>query len=84
MKYLPATFTALQKANTTHDKRICKDANGQYHYMQAVAGGRFGGVPYRDGTYEYYGERTPAGMMTKSYRPLSSILCIEMGIVEKK
>src|SRR6185503_19537426 len=56
LKYIPGSFNAaLQKAYNGMIKEFVKeDGNGQYHYMQAVAGAGLGGIPYRDGSYEYY------------------------------
>jgi unsaturated rhamnogalacturonyl hydrolase len=33
---------------------VREDSNGDVHYIQAVAGAGLGGIPYRDGTYDYY------------------------------
>jgi unsaturated rhamnogalacturonyl hydrolase len=56
LKYIPSSFNApLQKAYNGMIKEFVKeDSGGQYHYIQAVAGAGLGGVPYRDGSYDYY------------------------------
>lgn len=83
MKYLPATFNAaLQKAYNGMIKEFVKeDANGQYHYMQAVAGAGLGGVPYRDGTYEYYVNEPKRDDDLKAIGPFMQA-CIEMELLK--
>lgn len=85
MKYLPATFNAaLQKAYNGMIKEFVKeDANGQYHYMQAVAGAGLGGIPYRDGTYEYYVNEPRRDDDLKAIGPFIQA-CIEMEMLKKK
>jgi unsaturated rhamnogalacturonyl hydrolase len=85
MKYLPAAFnTALQKAYNGMIKEFVKeDANGQYHYMQAVAGAGLGGIPYRDGTYEYYVNEPKRDDDLKAIGPFIQA-CIEMELLKKK
>lgn len=85
MKYLPATFNAaLQKAYNGMLKEFVKeDANGQYHYMQAVAGAGLGGIPYRDGTYEYYVNEPKRDDDLKAIGPFIQA-CIEMELLKKK
>ncbi|MBP6023527.1 glycoside hydrolase family 88/105 protein [Ferruginibacter sp.] len=94
MKYLPATFNAaLQKAYNGMIKEFVKeDANaspddsvgrGQYHYMQAVAGAGLGGIPYRDGTYEYYVNEPRRDDDLKAIGPFIQA-CIEMELLKKK
>jgi unsaturated rhamnogalacturonyl hydrolase len=85
MKYLPATFNAaLQKAYNGMIKEFVKeDADGQYHYMQAVAGAGLGGIPYRDGTYEYYVNEPRRDDDLKAIGPFIQA-CIEMELLRKK
>jgi unsaturated rhamnogalacturonyl hydrolase len=85
MKYLPATFNAaLQKAYNGMIKEFVKeDASGQYHYMQAVAGAGLGGIPYRDGTYEYYVNEPKRDDDLKAIGPFIQA-CIEMELLKKK
>lgn len=85
MKYLPASFnTAVQKAYNGMIKEFVKeDADGQYHYMQAVAGAGLGGVPYRDGTYEYYVNEPKRDDDLKAIGPFIQA-CIEMEMLKKK
>jgi unsaturated rhamnogalacturonyl hydrolase len=48
----------LEKAKTGYkgilEQFVRKDENGLMKYIQAVSGAGLGGVPYRDGSYEYY------------------------------
>jgi unsaturated rhamnogalacturonyl hydrolase len=85
MQYLPKQFnTALQKAYTGMIKEFVKeDADGQYHYMQAVAGAGLGGIPYRDGTYEYYVNEPRRDDDLKAIGPFIQA-CIEMELLKKK
>ncbi len=85
MKYLPATFNAaLQKAYNGMIKEFVKeDTNGQYHYMQAVAGAGLGGIPYRDGTYEYYVNEPRRDDDLKAIGPFIQA-CIEMELLKTK
>jgi unsaturated rhamnogalacturonyl hydrolase len=55
-KYISSNFkTAITKAYTGIIKNFVKvDEAGSVHYLQAVAGAGLGGIPYRDGSYEYY------------------------------
>jgi len=83
MKYLPATFNvALQKAYNGMIKEFVKeDASGQYHYVQAVAGAGLGGIPYRDGTYEYYVNEPKRDDDLKAIGPFIQA-CIEMELLK--
>ena len=85
MKYLPESFKpALQKAYNGMIKEFVKeDNNGQYHYMQAVAGAGLGGTPYRDGTYEYYVNEPRRDDDLKAIGPFMQA-CIEMELLKKK
>jgi unsaturated rhamnogalacturonyl hydrolase len=85
LNYLPAGFnTALQKAYKGMIKEFVKqDPNGQYHYVQAVAGAGLGGVPYRDGTYEYYVNEPRRDDDLKAIGPFLQA-CIEMELLKKK
>jgi unsaturated rhamnogalacturonyl hydrolase len=84
-KYIPASFNAaLQKAYNGMIKEFVKeDANGQYHYMQAVAGAGLGGIPYRDGSYEYYVNEPRRDDDLKAIGPFIQA-CIEMELLKKK
>ena len=83
LKYIPAAFNApLQKAYNGMIKEFVKeDANGQYHYMQAVAGAGLGGIPYRDGTYEYYVNEPRRDDDLKAIGPFIQA-CIEMELLK--
>ena len=85
LHYLPATFnTALQKAYNGMIKQfVTTDANGQYHFIQAVAGAGLGGIPYRDGTYEYYVNEPRRDDDLKAIGPFIQA-CIEMELLKKK
>jgi unsaturated rhamnogalacturonyl hydrolase len=49
--YLPAIKKGF---NGIIKNFVVTDANGNVHYMRAVAGAGLGGKPYRDGSYDYY------------------------------
>jgi len=85
MKYLPKSFKpALEKAYNGMIKEFVKeDGNGQYHYMQAVAGAGLGGTPYRDGTYEYYVNEPRRDDDLKAIGPFMQA-CIEVALLNKK
>lgn len=85
MHYLPATFNApLQKAyKGMINQFVTTDANGQYHFIQAVAGAGLGGIPYRDGTYEYYVNEPRRDDDLKAIGPFIQA-CIEMELMKKK
>lgn len=54
--YIPSSFKIpLKKAYDGMIKEFVRiDHQGNYHYIQAVSGAGLGGIPYRDGSYEYY------------------------------
>jgi len=83
--YLSASFKpALQKAYNGMIKEFVRtDANGQYHYIQAVAGAGLGGTPYRDGTYDYYVNEPKRDDDLKAIGPFIQA-CIEMEKMMKK
>lgn len=85
LKYLPATFTAaVQKGyNGLIKEFVSEDANGLYHYNQAVAGAGLGGTPYRDGTYDYYVNEPRRDDDLKAIGPFIQA-CIEMQLMKKK
>ena len=85
LKYIPGSFNAaLQKAYNGMIKEFVKeDGNGQYHYMQAVAGAGLGGIPYRDGSYEYYVNEPKRDDDLKAIGPFIQA-CIEMELLKKK
>jgi unsaturated rhamnogalacturonyl hydrolase len=85
MNYLPASFNAsLQKAyKGMINQFVTTDANGQYHFIQAVAGAGLGGIPYRDGTYEYYVNEPRRDDDLKAIGPFIQA-CIEMELMKKK
>ncbi len=55
-KYISINFMpAVTKAYNGIIKNFVRtDEAGKVHYLQAVAGAGLGGIPYRDGSYEYY------------------------------
>ncbi|MBL7737951.1 MAG: glycoside hydrolase family 88 protein [Chitinophagaceae bacterium] len=85
LKYLPQSFTvALKKAYDGMIKEFVKeDANGKYHYVQAVAGAGLGGTPYRDGTYEYYVNEPRRDDDLKAIGPFIQA-CIEIELLKTK
>jgi unsaturated rhamnogalacturonyl hydrolase len=85
LKYIPKSFNAaLQKAYHGMIKEfVTKDADGKYHYIQAVAGAGLGGIPYRDGTYEYYVNEPRRDDDLKAIGPFIQA-CIEMELLKKK
>lgn len=85
MKYLPQSFKAalLKGYNGMIKEFVKEDANGQYHYLQAVAGAGLGGIPYRDGTYEYYVNEPRRDDDLKAIGPFIQA-CIEMELMNTK
>jgi len=85
MNYLPSSFNEpLQKAYNGMIKEFVKqDANGQYHFIQAVAGAGLGGVPYRDGSYDYYVNEPRRDDDLKAIGPFMQA-CIEMELLKTK
>lgn len=59
-----------------------KDAEGNFHFMRAVAGAGLGGIPYRDGTYEYYVNEPKRDDDLKAIGPFIQA-CIEMDQLKK-
>ncbi len=59
-----------------------KDADGGYHFMRAVAGAGLGGIPYRDGSYEYYVNEPKRDDDLKAIGPFIQA-CIEMDMLGK-
>ena len=55
-KYISISYTAavIKAYNGIIKNFVRTDAAGNVHYLQAVAGAGLGGIPYRDGSYEYY------------------------------
>ncbi|MEO6733615.1 MAG: glycoside hydrolase family 88 protein [Ferruginibacter sp.] len=84
LKYIPATFNApLQKGYNGMIKEFVKeDGNGKYHYIQAVAGAGLGGIPYREGTYDYYVNEPKRDDDLKAIGPFMQA-CIEMEMLKK-
>ena len=85
MKYLPATYmTVLRKAyNGMINTFVKEDGAGKYHYIQAVAGAGLGGIPYRDGSYEYYVNEPRRDDDLKAIGPFIQA-CIEMERLQQK
>lgn len=74
---------AVQKGyNGMIKEFVEKDSSGTYHYMRAVAGAGLGGIPYRDGTYEYYVNEPKRDDDLKAIGPFIQA-CIEMELVSK-
>ena len=85
LQYLPVSFKpALQKAYDGMIRTfVSTDEKGQYHFNQAVAGAGLGGIPYRDGTYEYYVNEPRRNDDLKAIGPFIQA-CIEMDLMKKK
>jgi unsaturated rhamnogalacturonyl hydrolase len=85
MNYLPSAFKpSLQKAYDGMIKEfVTRDDKGQYHFIQAVAGAGLGGVPYRDGSYEYYVNEPRRDDDLKAIGPFLQA-CIEMELLKTK
>ncbi len=85
MGYINNTFLpAINKGYQGMIKQfVSKDANGTYHYNQAVAGAGLGGVPYRDGTYDYYVNEPKRDDDLKAIGPFIQA-CIEMEMLKNK
>jgi unsaturated rhamnogalacturonyl hydrolase len=79
MGYINQSFLpAINKGyNGMIKEFVRKDSNGIYHYIQAVAGAGLGGVPYRDGTYDYYVNEPKRDDDLKAIGPFIQA-CIEM------
>jgi len=58
------------------------DATGVVHYIQAVAGAGLGGIPYRDGTYDYYVKEPRRDDDLKAIGPFIQA-CIEYNLLVK-
>ena len=54
--YLPASYStmAIKAYEGILKEFVTKDERGFHHLNRAVSGAGLGGVPYRDGSYEYY------------------------------
>jgi len=85
LNYLPSGFkVSLQKAYAGMIKEfVTKDEKGQFHFIQAVAGAGLGGVPYRDGSYEYYVNEPRRDDDLKAIGPFLQA-CIEMELLKTK
>ncbi len=85
LQYLPTSCKpALQKAYKGMIKEFVRtDANGNYHYIQAVAGAGLGGTPYRDGSYEYYVNEPKRDDDLKAIGPFIQA-CLEMELLKTK
>jgi unsaturated rhamnogalacturonyl hydrolase len=79
MAYINQSFLpAINKGyNGMIKEFVRKDSNGKYHYIQAVAGAGLGGVPYRDGSYDYYVNEPKRDDDLKAIGPFIQA-CIEM------
>ena len=83
-KYISATFKpAITKAyNGTIKNFVRTDAQGNVHYIQAVAGAGLGGTPYRDGSYDYYVNEPKRDDDLKAIGPFMQA-CIEYELLVK-
>lgn len=59
------------------------DSAGSLHYTKAVAGAGLGGIPYRDGTYDYYVKEPKRDDDLKAIGPFMQA-CIEYNLLVKR
>lgn len=85
MGYISKNYVpAVEKAYAGLIKEFVeKDADGVYHLMHAVAGAGLGGIPYRDGSYEYYVNEPKRDDDLKAIGPFIQA-CIEMDMLRKR
>ncbi|MEO7309938.1 MAG: glycoside hydrolase family 88 protein [Chitinophagaceae bacterium] len=85
MGYISKTYLpAVNKAYAGMIKEFVRqDAAGKYHYIQAVAGAGLGGIPYRDGSYDYYIKEPKRDDDLKAIGPFMQA-CIEMELLKKR
>lgn len=85
MKYISVNYEpAIKKAYDGMIKEfVSKDSAGTFHYNNAVAGAGLGGVPYRDGSYEYYINEPKRNDDLKAIGPFIQA-CIEMELLKRK
>ena len=83
--YLSNSFKpAVVKAyNGMIKEFVEKDAKDGIHYTKAVSGAGLGGIPYRDGTYEYYVSEPKRDDDLKAIGPFMQA-CIEIYMLNKK
>jgi unsaturated rhamnogalacturonyl hydrolase len=62
---------------------VTTDTAGVVHYLQAVSGAGLGGMPYRDGSYEYYVKEPKRDDDLKAIGPFMQA-CIEIDLLYKK
>ncbi|MES2329026.1 MAG: glycoside hydrolase family 88 protein [Bacteroidota bacterium] len=77
--FLPATMKAY---HGMIKEFVEKDAAGAIHYTKAVSGAGLGGIPYRDGSYEYYVSEPKRDDDLKAIGPFMQA-CIEISLVKK-
>jgi len=85
-KYISSSFKpAITKAYNGIIKNFVRlDETGSVHYLQAVAGAGLGGIPYRDGSYDYYVKEPKRDDDLKAIGPFIQA-CIEYeGLIKKK
>jgi unsaturated rhamnogalacturonyl hydrolase len=85
MGYIPVSFRPAVKKGYEGILRefIETDANGLIHYTKAVGGAGLGGVPYRDGTYDYYVKEPTRKDDLKAIGPLIQAL-VEIDLMDKQ
>jgi len=83
--WLPKTYLpAITKGYNGLIKSFVEvDQAGSVHYMKAVAGAGLGGVPYRDGSYDYYVNEPKRDDDLKAIGPFIQA-CIEYEMLTKK
>jgi unsaturated rhamnogalacturonyl hydrolase len=78
--YLPAIANGY---NGLIKNFVVIDAAGAVHYTKAVAGAGLGGIPYRDGTYDYYVNEPKRDDDLKAIGPFIQA-CIEYDLLVKE
>ena len=83
--WLPKTYLpAITKGYNGLIKTFVEvDQSGAIHYMKAVAGAGLGGIPYRDGSYDYYVNEPKRDDDLKAIGPFIQA-CIEYEMLTKK
>ena len=84
MGYLPQSYLpAIKKGfNGILKEFVLTDKDGIIHYTKAVGGAGLGGMPYRDGSYDYYIHEPTRTDDLKAVGPFIQA-CLEMDKLEK-
>jgi len=79
-EYIPSVLLGY---NGMIKEFVVVDNNKNVHYTKAVSGAGLGGIPYRDGTYEYYVNEPKRDDDLKAIGPFIQA-CIEVDFLNKK